>query len=243
VKNAIQEVKKGMDDFANDGREQMTNADVVKMVKEGMPESVILGQIRNSRPAFALESEDVIALVKNGVPEKVIEAMRNPRGGAMPTLGNGPGGVGGIGIPDGTSLRLVLAADVAADVKPGTPLAFTVGEDLRAGGTVLIPTGAPARGVVDDRTRKGKVYFRLLDAQAMGGFPLRLRAVSEAGERRSRLLDFGDGKSGEIVAKAGTPLFGYADGEQVLPSGPPPKKRGARLGPPRPPETPAVGRP
>ncbi len=243
VETVRDSVKEAMDNVAQEldtDSEQLDNDDIVRMVKEKVPESVIIGQIQTSRPNFALGSDDVIALVKEGVPEKVIEAMRNPRGLMLP-----PGAGPLIPIPDGTAIRLALAADVAKDLRPGTPLAFTVDEELRVGEALLIPKGAPARGVVAPRSRRGRIYFELLDVDAMGGVKLRLRALPELDkERKWRLLDFGDGKSDDLVAKAGTPLFGYADGQQALPG--PPGKAGSPKGekkgppPPRPPAPPAT---
>src|SRR5207249_6363274 len=56
---------------------KLTKEDVVKMVKAGLPDSVIIAKINNSGTVFHLEVADMIAMKKAGVPEKVLEAMVN----------------------------------------------------------------------------------------------------------------------------------------------------------------------
>ena len=55
----------------------LTKADVVKMAKAGIPDSVIISKIQQSGSVFHLEVADILALKKAGVTDKVIEAMVN----------------------------------------------------------------------------------------------------------------------------------------------------------------------
>ncbi len=57
----------------------MTNDDVVKMVKAGVGDSLILQQIERSQPAFDTSVDGVIALKKSGVSDTVINRMMNAR--------------------------------------------------------------------------------------------------------------------------------------------------------------------
>ncbi len=53
----------------------LTNADVVRMVKAGVPESAILSSIQSSPAKFDLSPEGLIGLRNAGVSQKVMEAM------------------------------------------------------------------------------------------------------------------------------------------------------------------------
>lgn len=57
----------------------MTNEAVVKMVKAGLAEEVILTMINSQPTQFAVTPDDIIALKKAGVSDKIIAAMVSPR--------------------------------------------------------------------------------------------------------------------------------------------------------------------
>lgn len=57
----------------------MTNDDVVKMVKAGVGDSLVLQQIERSQPAFDTSVDGVIQLKKAGVSDTVINRMMNAR--------------------------------------------------------------------------------------------------------------------------------------------------------------------
>lgn len=59
-------------------QDPLTNAEVVKLVKAGLPESVIIQKIRTSGRNFDTSTDGLIALKQQGVPDKVIEAMLAP---------------------------------------------------------------------------------------------------------------------------------------------------------------------
>ncbi len=52
----------------------MTNADLVKLVQAGVPESAIVASIHSSAPAFDLSSDGIVALHKAGVTQGELEA-------------------------------------------------------------------------------------------------------------------------------------------------------------------------
>lgn len=58
--------------------EVLTNDDVVKLVKGGLPESVVVQKIRTSERKFDTSADALIKLKSAGVPDKVIEAMLAP---------------------------------------------------------------------------------------------------------------------------------------------------------------------
>jgi hypothetical protein len=52
----------------------MTNADLMKLVQAGVPESAIIASIHSSAPAFDLSSDGIVALHKAGVTEGELQA-------------------------------------------------------------------------------------------------------------------------------------------------------------------------
>jgi hypothetical protein len=64
-------------------QEVLTNDGVVKMVKAGLPETVIIQKIRTSERKFDTSTDALVRLKSAGVPDKVIEAMMGaPAAGA-----------------------------------------------------------------------------------------------------------------------------------------------------------------
>jgi hypothetical protein len=60
---------------AQQGQQPLTNADVVKMVKSGLPASVISNAIQANDTDFDVSANGLIALQKAGVPQTVMDAM------------------------------------------------------------------------------------------------------------------------------------------------------------------------
>ena len=65
------------------GQEPLTNDSVVKMVKAGLTEEVILSMVRSQPARYVLTADELVALKAAGVPDKVVAAMveRNSGGG------------------------------------------------------------------------------------------------------------------------------------------------------------------
>ena len=61
--------------LAQQGQQPLTNADVVKMVKSGLPASVISNAIQANDTDFDVSANGLIALQKAGVPQAVMDAM------------------------------------------------------------------------------------------------------------------------------------------------------------------------
>ena len=59
----------------------LTNADVVKMAKAGLPESIILREIQMSRTDFATSPAALIELKRQGVSEGILGAVLDSRMG------------------------------------------------------------------------------------------------------------------------------------------------------------------
>jgi len=64
----------------------LTNADIVKMVKAGIPESIILREIQTSRTDFNTGPSGLIELRNHGASEGILAAVLDSRGGANRSL-------------------------------------------------------------------------------------------------------------------------------------------------------------
>jgi hypothetical protein len=53
----------------------LTNADIVRMMKAGIPESVIVRKIQVSQPDFSTSANDLIELKNHGASERVLGAV------------------------------------------------------------------------------------------------------------------------------------------------------------------------
>jgi hypothetical protein len=65
----------GMPALGQDAQKTLANADVVKMVKGGLPESVIVSAIQSSPGKYDISPDALIALQKNGVTAKEMDAI------------------------------------------------------------------------------------------------------------------------------------------------------------------------
>ena len=61
--------------LAQQGQQPLTNNDVVKMVKSGLPASIIVNAIQANQTNFDVSANGLIALQKAGVPQTVMDAM------------------------------------------------------------------------------------------------------------------------------------------------------------------------
>ncbi len=61
----------------------LTNADIVKMTKAGISESVIVRELQTSTTNLGTSPADLIELKKQGVSEKVLGAVVDSRGGPV----------------------------------------------------------------------------------------------------------------------------------------------------------------
>jgi len=68
----------------------LSNADVIKMVKSGLPESVIISSIQSSPAHFDLSPNGLISLHKAGVSQKIMDAMMAAGGSKPPAEAAAP---------------------------------------------------------------------------------------------------------------------------------------------------------
>ncbi len=73
------------------GQEALTNEAIVKLVKAGLGEDMVVSMVKAQPGKYQLGAEDVIDLKKNNVPDRVITAMLE-RSQAGNLAAHGPGG-------------------------------------------------------------------------------------------------------------------------------------------------------
>lgn len=68
----------------------LTNADVIKMVKAGIPESIILREIQMSRSELGTSAAALIDLKKHGASERILGAVLDSRSGTSNFISETP---------------------------------------------------------------------------------------------------------------------------------------------------------
>src|SRR5690242_2079713 len=98
--------------LAQQGQQPLTNADVVKMVKSGLPASVISNAIQANDTDFDVSANGLIALQKAGVPQAVMDAMisasSKKRSGAA-AASSAPAPAAAATLPNGGQLAVTVA--------------------------------------------------------------------------------------------------------------------------------------
>ena len=61
--------------FAMFAQDVLTNDAVLKLVKAGLSEDMIVSMIKGQASNFGLSTEDIVSLKSGGAPDKVIAAM------------------------------------------------------------------------------------------------------------------------------------------------------------------------
>ncbi|MHB8655212.1 MAG: hypothetical protein ACYDA9_15185 [Terriglobia bacterium] len=99
-------------------RAPLTNSDVVRMVKTGVPESAIMASIRTNPVKFDLSPKGLLALRQAGVSEQILRAMLSR--GSGPASAPNASGVGGAGGTNANALN-THAMLPATPVRPRNP--------------------------------------------------------------------------------------------------------------------------
>lgn len=136
----------------------------------------------------------------------------------------GPVATVSVAVADATPVHITLDDDVRADGSGGQNLSFTVKDDLKVGDNLIVAKGAKVSGTIVWGKRilgmlGKKINFRLMQADAVDGKKLNIRATfKHAGKSAdSRPFDTGKGsKSKDLAAARGTEYVVYADGEQTV---------------------------
>ena len=113
----------------------LTNADILTMVRTGLPSAVIVEKIKKSSGKFDTRPATLVELSKVGVPEEVLLAMMNATQSVEPCVAEKA-----ITIPRGETLEIEATHTVVSgNVDDGSALSFTVVHPLTVNGVIVIP--------------------------------------------------------------------------------------------------------
>lgn len=173
----------------------LDNDAVLKVVKAGLSEDVVVSMVNNQPGKYSVTPDDLIALKSAGVSDKVIAAMVNRTVSSAPVaptstsptappLAHTP--TGELVLHDATPVRLRLSRNLSsADAKTGDTIDFEVLEDIAVDGVVLVQRGGVAIGTVTQAEHKkrmargGKLDVTIDYVRLFNGDKVALRGVKE----------------------------------------------------------------
>lgn len=170
----------------------LDNDAIIKVVKAGLSDDVVVGMITNQPGLYAVTPDDVISLKNAGVSDRVIAAMVNkgakqPVQTALGPISVAPAISGELLLHDGTPVRMRLARNLSsADAQPGETVDFEVLEDLKVDDVLVVAKGATAIATITEAEHKkrmgrgGKLSLTIDYVRLLNGDKAALRAVKES---------------------------------------------------------------
>ena len=166
---------------AGTDQQGLTNESILKMLRGGLGEEVILTSVEHQPGKYSLGVDEMIALRDAGVSDKVIQAMLR-KAAAPPPPAATP-----LVLADGTLVNLRLRKSLSsATAAQGQTVELEVTRELKIGDVVVAPVGAIAEGVVSEaRTAKrgnigGKLEVSLRRLRLVDGTEASLRTIPQS---------------------------------------------------------------
>ena len=181
------------------GATELTNKDVLDMVKSGLATEIVVAKIKASPGRFDTSATTLAELKAANVPDVVIMAMV---GGALETTPAAaePKPIVEIKVPDGTEIEIQLKNNASGeDLKVGDIVDFTVVRPVVVNGVTIFDKDASARGRITTAKRAGhwghagKLEWAMQDVQAVDGNRVPARFTKRA---------VGDSKGGTVAVAA-----------------------------------------
>lgn len=129
-------------------------------------------------------------------------------------------------VSDALPFVINLAQDVPADAPEGQAVHFTVSEGLKVGDKTVIAKGATVTGAVTGESKKKflgigghKLTFRLMQADAVDGRKIAVRAIAGKSEDGPTIRSFETAKGSKAkgyAALQGAVYIAYIDGDQIV---------------------------
>jgi hypothetical protein len=194
----------------------LTNDSVVKLVKAGLPDEIILNMVRTQPARFETGADHLLALKNANVSEKVISAMLLRNSG---TAAPADGASRIIKIPNRTPVKLSMLETLSSGTaRAGEAVKFSVNEDILVNGKVVIAKAATASGRVTDvrpknlTSRNGLLEITIDSAKSVDGQDVPLR-----GTLKKDLGGTGFGRMGKNVEfEHGTLIDAVVDGDKEI---------------------------
>jgi hypothetical protein len=208
------------------GGQELSVADIEKMLAAQVPSDVIVLKVKQAHAAFDLSTVDILTLKNAGASAELLKVMISGETGSAAEAE-------AITIPDGTEVKLLLKNPLSsATAQPEQRIEFAASEPVAVYGVMVIEKGAPAVGHVTDAQpkkgfgRKGKLNFSIDTVQSTSGENIRLRASKVASGSDSygtagvvTLLTGPLGalvKGKDVEVPAGTEFTIYIDGDRKV---------------------------
>ena len=157
------------------GATELTNKDVLDMVKSGLATEIVVAKIKASPGKFDTSATTLAELKSANVPDAVIMAMV---GGALETTPKAAEGqpIVDIKVPDGTEIEVQLKSNASGEeLKVGDIVDFTVLRPVVVNGATIFDKDASARARVTMAKKAGhwghagKLEWAMQDVQAVDG--------------------------------------------------------------------------
>jgi hypothetical protein len=138
----------------------LNNDAVIKMVKAGLQDDVIVSTIGSSQGAYDISADGMIALKSAGVSDKVISAIVNKTNAAsqpVPAPAPTPAPVPAqLLLTEGTEVPLTFDQDLSSKTaNDGDPIELVLAQDLKVGDVVVARVGSKAVGEVTNAKKSG----------------------------------------------------------------------------------------
>jgi hypothetical protein len=181
----------------------LTNETVVKMLKDGLAETIVIAKIKASETRFDTSAEAMNQLKQAGVSDAVLLAMveapglaKGPPAPAMTTAA----AFVEVPVSDGLEFEVELARTVSGqDMKLGDIVDFIVTQPVVVNGVTIIEKGAPARGHITTAKKAGrwgkagKLEWAMKDVLTVDGTRVPVRFTKRT---------IGDSKGGTVAVAA-----------------------------------------
>jgi hypothetical protein len=182
---------------------ELTNQDVLDMVKAGLADEIIIAKINSSLTKFDTTPATLTSLKSLGVSDAVIMAM--VRGSEKPSV-PAPAINVEVKVPDGTEIEVQLQNTLSGqEAKIGDIVDFTVLRPVQVNGIIVFEAGASGRARVTTAKKTGhwgkagKLEWAMQDIQASDGKRIPVRFTKR---------QLGDSKGGTVaVAAVATTVF------------------------------------
>jgi hypothetical protein len=181
------------------GVTELTNKDVLDMVKSGLATEIVVAKIKASPGKFDTSAATLAQLKAANVPDSVIMAMV---GDALETAAPAadPKPTVEVKVPDGTEIEIQLKNNASSEeLKVGDIVDFSVVRPVVVNGVTIIEKDASARARITTAKKRGhwghagKLEWAMQDVQAVDG-----NRVSARFTQRS----IGDSKGGTVAVAA-----------------------------------------
>jgi hypothetical protein len=176
---------------------ELTNKDVLDMVKSGLATEIVVAKIKTSPGKFDTSATTLAELKAANVPDAVIMAML---GDTPATTSPDPLPMAEVKVPDGTEVEIQLKNTASGEeLKVGDIVDFSVVRPVVVNGVTIIDKDAPARARITTAKKAGhwghagKLEWAMQDVQAIDGSRVPARFTKRS---------IGDSKGGTVAVAA-----------------------------------------